>query len=309
MDGLLLVNKQQGISSHDVVKALRQLTRVRKIGHAGTLDPTAEGLLLACIGKATKLTPFLQELDKSYYGRMVFGVTTTTLDEEGEVLANVDASSLREEHVKSLFAQFQGRLSQVPPMHSAIHWHGERLYNLARAGTTVERAPRAVFVYDFELLQFTPGFHPVAEFLLRCSKGTYVRSLCRDVGEKTGFGAHQAFLKRTSIGTFSLDEARTLDELSDAAAAGMLQDMVLDMAEILPHFPMVCLKEGADRLVQWGRPLYLSHLREVPPTLEKGDRVRICSSGGKLLALGMALQDGLHFSKERVGFKYLRVLV
>jgi len=309
MDGLILVNKQRGMSSHDVVKILRQLTRVRKIGHAGTLDPTAEGLLLACVGKATKLTSFLQELDKTYYGRMVFGVTTSTLDEEGEGLVNVDASTLTEQRVESIFEQFQGKLSQIPPMHSAIHWHGERLYNLARAGTTVDLNPRTVHIYDLDLVGFLPGLHPAAEFRLRCSKGTYVRSVCRDVGEASGFGAYQAFLQRTNVGNFSLEEARTLDELSKIAAIGRLPDVVMDMIEILPHFPKVCLKAGADRLVKWGRPLYLSHVAELSPMLEKGDRVRLCSSEGRLLALGVALQSGLHFVRDKAGFKYLRVLV
>jgi len=309
MDGLLLVNKPKWVTSHGVVKKIRALVGEEKVGHAGTLDPAACGLLLICIGKVTKLTPFLQELDKTYRGKMVFGVTTTTFDEEGEMVEEKDASPLTEDKVRSIFNQFQGKISQIPPMHSAIHWQGKRLYKLARKGGEVKIPPREIHIYELNLIKFSPGKHPEADFELRCSKGTYVRSLCYDIGKASGYGAYQASLCRTKIGSFSLDRARDLSEIEEKAKEGKWGEILLSPAEALPNFPKILVKKGMEKLIKWGRPLYLSHFSYIPPNLEKGDRVRVCSQEDDLLAIGVALQSGFHFTKDKVGLKYLRVLV
>lgn len=308
MNGLILLKKPKGMTSHDVVKRLRRFLPGEKIGHAGTLDPAACGLLLVCVGKVTKLTPFLQELDKVYRGKIIFGIVTSTCDEEGEVIEEKDASSLTRQEVGNIFKKFTGKILQVPPPHSALHFKGERLYNLARKGVEVEVSPREVRIYELKLLEFIPGTHPEAKFELRCSKGTYVRSLCRDVGRESGYGGYQGSLCRTKVGPFSIEEAKELEEVEKLIKEGKLQGILIPPAQALPHFPRVVVKEGVENFVKWGRPLYNSHFSDIPHSIEKGDRVRICSEDGRLLAVGVALQSGFHFSSDKVGFKYLRVV-
>lgn len=309
MDGLILINKPKGMSSHDVVEKVRQLFRVKKVGHIGTLDPVAEGLLLLCLGKATKLTSFLQELDKTYRGRMIFGITTSTLDGEGEIIDQKNASSLTREQVEKVFTKFRGKILQTPPAYSAVHWQGQRLYELARKGIEVKVSPREVEIYQLKLLNFSPGVHPEAEFELRCSKGTYIRSLCRDIGETLGYGAYQSYLCRISIGFFNLSDAKTIEELEKIKEEGKIKEVIYPKSEALSHFPKAVIKRGVEKLVKWGRPLYITHLSKLPADLEKGDKVRICSEDGELLAIAESCQNSSHFVKEKVGFKYLRVLV
>jgi tRNA pseudouridine55 synthase len=305
MDGLLLVDKPKGITSYDVVNKIRKILKVRKVGHTGTLDPAATGLLLICVGKATKLTPFLQNLNKAYEGELIFGLTTTSLDEEGEILEEKDASSLNRDQVEELFNRFKGKIKQIPPMFSAIHWEGKKLYHLAREGVEVPRPPRDVQIYELELLDFIPGQHPRARFKLSCSKGTYVRSLCSDIGKASGYGGYQACLRRTRVGPFDLSKATQLEELDE----GDIRKEIYPLREALPHLPLVEVKKETERIIKWGRPLYLAHIERLPLELKKEDRVRLCSQKGELLAVAKCLQDGTHFFKDKIGFKYLRVLI
>ena len=201
--GLLLVDKPAGITSHDAVNRLRRAIGVRKVGHAGTLDPAATGLLLIGVGRATRLLRFLGDLPKVYAGTGVLGVETTTLDAEGEVV-RTSAVDVSETDMRDAMSRFVGRIDQVPPAYSAVKVGGEKLYRAARAGRTVEAAPRAVEVFAFDLARFeTPRF----EFTVRCASGTYVRSLVADVGAKLGCGAHLERLRRTAIGPFSVEDA------------------------------------------------------------------------------------------------------
>ncbi len=308
MDGMLLIDKTRGPSSHDVVDRVRQVFKIKKVGHTGTLDPLATGLLLICLGRATKLAPFLQDLDKVYEGKMIFGVTTSTLDSEGEILEEKDASSLSREKIEEIFADFQGEIAQTPPMFSAIHQDGKRLYKLARNGEEVKRLPRIVNVYQLQALRFSFNSHPQVEFRAHCSKGTYIRSLCADIGKASGFGAYQLSLRRTTIGPFDLKQARKLEDL-EGKSKEEREEILLSLKDALPHLPLITTKRGVEKVVRWGKPLYLSHIHELPSELEKGDRVRLCTQEGKLLAVGISLQMGTHFCQDTVGFKYLRVLI
>ncbi len=308
LDGVLLVDKPGGLSSHDVVDRVRQVFKIKKVGHTGTLDPMATGLLLICLGRATKLAPFLQGLNKVYEGKMIFGVTTSTLDSEGEIVEEKDASSLSREKIEEIFTHFQGEIVQTPPMFSAIHQDGKRLYELARSGQEVKRPPRIVNVHQLQALRFSFNSHPQVEFRAHCSKGTYIRSLCADIGEASGFGAYQLSLRRTRIGPFDLKQARKLEDL-DGKSKEEREEILLSLKDALPHLPLVTIKRGVEKIVRWGRPLYLSHIHELPSKLEKGDRVKLCTQEGKLLAVGISLQKGTHFCQDRVGFKYLRVLI
>lgn len=308
MDGILLIDKPRGLSSHDVVDKIRQVFKIKKVGHTGTLDPLATGLLLICIGRATKLASFLQDLNKIYEGKMIFGVTTSTLDSEGEIVEEKDASSLSREKIEEIFAHFQGKIVQTPPMFSAVHQGGKRLYELARSGQEVERPSRIVNVYQLQALRFNFNSHPQVEFRVHCSKGTYIRSLCADIGKASGFGAYQFSLRRTRIGPFDLKQAWKLEDLVGKSEEER-EKILLFLKDVLPHLPLVTVKRGVEKIVRWGKPLYLSHIHELPPELEKGDRVRLCTQEGKLLAVGISLQKGTHFCQDRVGFKYLRVLI
>jgi tRNA pseudouridine55 synthase len=309
MDGLLLIDKPRGLTSHDVVKRIRQFFKIRKVGHTGTLDPQASGLLLICLGRATKLTPFLQDLDKTYQGEMIFGMTTTSLDGQGEVVEEKDASGLSKAEVEEFFARFRGKVIQTPPMWSAVHWKGKRLYEIARDGLEVECPPRKIWIYELELLDFFSNRHPKVQFKMRCSRGTYVRSLCADIGKASGFGAYQAALCRTRVGPFDLKQAKRLEDLEEKVANGKEEAIICSLKDALPYLPLVKVKSGAEKIVKWGRPLYLSHLDFLPRELGKGDKVRLCSQEGKLLAVAISLQAQSHFCKDKIGFKYLRVLI
>jgi tRNA pseudouridine55 synthase len=211
-DGVAVVDKPAGWTSHDVVARSRRLLGTRKVGHAGTLDPGATGVLLLGAGRATRLLRFLSGLSKSYVGEVVLGVETTTLDDEGEVTATHDMAGVGVEDVRAAAAAFVGEIDQVPPMVSAVKVGGRRLHELARAGEVVERAPRRVTVHALAV-DPVPGDDLAFRLSVTCSSGTYVRSLAADLGRALGGGAHLRRLRRTAVGPFGLDEAVALDAL------------------------------------------------------------------------------------------------
>jgi tRNA pseudouridine55 synthase len=210
--GLVVVDKPAAWTSHDVVAKLRKVYRQRRVGHAGTLDPDATGVLLVGLGRTTRLLRFLQETGKGYRGTIVFGVSTTTLDASGEVVDRHPMPIDRAE-VEAVLPAFRGEIEQLPPMVSAVKIGGRRLHELARRGEEVERAPRRVRIDRLDIEAFEPGPYPTATVLVECSSGTYVRSLAADIGARLGGVAHLAQLRRLHIGSFTLDEARTLDAI------------------------------------------------------------------------------------------------
>lgn len=210
LDGVLLIDKPSGMTSHDVVDRLRRVLRMKRIGHAGTLDPMATGLLIMLVGRATKLSQFLMSLDKEYEGTITLGTTTTTHDAEGEVVTSRPVPALTEAQTRQVMATFIGDQYQTPPMFSAKKQDGVPLYKLARKGQEVEREPRFIRISSFELTRFAlPSF----DVRLRCSKGTYVRTIAHDLGEKLGCGAHLSALRRTATDRFSISQAVTLAEV------------------------------------------------------------------------------------------------
>jgi tRNA pseudouridine55 synthase len=211
-DGLVVVDKPGAWTSHDVVAKLRKIYGQRRVGHAGTLDPDATGVLLVGLGRATRLLRFLQEAGKSYRGRMVFGIATSTLDASGAIVEQQPMPLTREE-VERAATRFVGDIEQLPPMVSAVKVGGRRLHQLARAGVDVERAPRRVRVDRFVVEDFEPGPYPSATVLVECGSGTFVRSLAADLGTALGGAAHLAELRRLSVGSFTLDEASTLEAI------------------------------------------------------------------------------------------------
>lgn len=212
LEGVLLIDKPTGMTSHDVVDRVRRVTRMKRIGHAGTLDPIATGLLIVLVGKATKLSQYLMSLDKEYEGTVTLGVTTNTQDIEGEVVSTRPVPPLSEAEVNAALQGFVGDQYQMPPMFSAKKKDGVPLYKLARKGQDVEREPRFIRVSSFELLRFAL---PELDVRVRCSKGTYVRTLAHDLGEKLGCGAHLSALRRTATDRFTVAQAVPLAALME----------------------------------------------------------------------------------------------
>ncbi|MGI8795828.1 MAG: tRNA pseudouridine(55) synthase TruB [Acidimicrobiia bacterium] len=219
--GLVVVDKPAGFTSHDIVAKLRKVYGQRRVGHAGTLDPDATGVLLVGLGRATRLLRFLQDSTKVYRGTVSFGVATTTLDASGDVLEQHPMPLTRED-VEAAAKQFVGAIEQLPPMVSAVKIGGRRLHELARRGEEVERAPRRVRIDRLDVEAFDPGPYPQATVLVECSSGTYIRSLAADLGEALGGSAHLAGLRRLQVGSFTLDEAHPLEAVEADADAVVL---------------------------------------------------------------------------------------
>ncbi len=246
MDGILVVEKPAGMTSHDVVARVRKLARQRKIGHAGTLDPLATGVLVLGLGKATRLLEYLTGQEKRYHAAVMLGQTTTTYDAEGEVVETYSGEWPARETVEAVLAQFRGEIEQRPPLFSAIKQKGERLYEKARRGETVDVPPRRVIIHELHLLRYEP---PLLELDVRCSKGTYIRSLAHDVGAALGTGAFLAALRRTASGPFTIEQAHTLTEIEEAARKGQLANLLLPLGAGLETLPAIRLSaEEAQRL-------------------------------------------------------------
>lgn len=214
MNIIINLNKPRGISSQLAVTKVKKILSVKKAGHAGTLDPGATGVLLVCLGEATKITRFLAEGDKEYIALIKLGEKTNTLDSEGEVIKRTEGFFFEEPQMRQVLEGFTGAIRQIPPMFSAVKIGGSPLYKLARKGVTVDRAERAVTIHSLEITGFDL---PFLEIKVSCSKGTYIRTLCNDIGDVLGVGAHMAGLKRTRIGDFRLEDAITLEELGGLA--------------------------------------------------------------------------------------------
>lgn len=222
-DGILLVDKPAGITSHDVVDRIRRHFRFKKTGHGGTLDPQATGLLILLLGKGTKISQFLMSGDKTYEGTLRLGVVTDSQDADGQVIRETDPSGVTRAQLEAVLTEFRGDLHQIPPMVSAIKKDGVPLYKLARKGQEVEREPKLIHIYEMRLLDYTP---PDARFIVRCTKGTYVRTLCHDIGEKLGCGAHLKQLRRTESGPFSVERATPLADLLKLSPMELMQKSV-----------------------------------------------------------------------------------
>ncbi len=214
MDGFLIVNKPVGPTSHDVVSRVRKVFNIKKVGHAGTLDPLASGVLVMAIGRATRLLSYVPLEPKGYRFTLCLGAQTTTQDLEGELIHEVDASAISRDDVAGVLPRFTGEIEQVPPMHSAVHHEGRRLYQLARQGIEVERPPRTVTIHRLEIVGFSAGVRALVEINCECSGGTYMRTLCHDIGEALGVGGYMQQLHRTQCGAFFDRDAVSLNELS-----------------------------------------------------------------------------------------------
>lgn len=256
IDGILNALKPVGMTSHDVVDVVRALTGTRRVGHTGTLDPGAAGVLVLAVGRATRLAEFITEADKEYRVEIVFGSATDTGDAYGATIARSDAP-VSEAALRAVLPQFTGEIAQVPPMASAVHVGGRRLYELHRRGAQVDVPPRRVTVHRLELVEFVNDHPPRARLLVVCSKGTYIRGLCHDLGQTLGSGAHAAFMVRTRVGRYTLEGAATLEELSALAQAENLTAAIEPPDQALADLPAVDLTPLQRQAVLHGQPVPL----------------------------------------------------
>lgn len=251
-EGIVNVNKHPGPTSHDVVNHLRRLTGVRRVGHTGTLDPCAEGVLPVCVGRATRVAEYVLQMDKSYKAELTLGVATDTEDATGRVVAEKEVPQLDEHTVSAIFTQFIGPVRQVPPMYSAVRSKGQKLYELARRGEIVAREARLINIYRLHLLE-TCGDRIVFE--VTCSRGTYVRTLCASIAEKLGTYGHLSSLQRTAVGPFLLAKAYTIKELDNLASGGRLWEAFLPVDTALQHLQACILNADAAAMIMSGRPV------------------------------------------------------
>lgn len=261
VDGFLVIDKPAGISSHDVVNRVRRILGTKKVGHTGTLDPFATGVLPIAVGEGTKAIQFLDEGEKAYEAVIRLGLVTDTLDITGTVLQEHDSGGLGQEQLLSAMAALTGEISQVPPMYSAIKQGGQPLYKLARKGIEVERQSREVIIHSFELLEFSS---PLATVRVHCSRGTYVRTLADDLGKLLGCGACLTALRRTLSGPFRLADAMTLEQLASYAEEGVAQHHVVHVPTALSHLAQIQLTESELQKLKNGIPPR-DRLLEMPP--------------------------------------------
>ncbi len=251
IDGIINVHKEAGYTSHDVVAKLRGILRQKKIGHTGTLDPQATGVLPVCLGKGTRLCDMLTDKEKTYEAEMLLGVETDTQDTTGTVLSQKEVLCTPKQ-VEDVIESFLGAQMQIPPMYSALKVNGRKLYELAREGIEVERKPRPVHFYEIRILSIKL---PRVKMRVICSKGTYIRTLCHDIGRKLGCGAAMEGLVRTRVGRFTLAESYTLDEIQEYVHTGRMSEIVCTVEDMFAEYPSFRCSQRCDKLLQNGNPL------------------------------------------------------
>lgn len=290
MNGVINVLKPPGMSSHQVVSFVRKVLHMRKVGHTGTLDPGAAGVLPICVGKATRIAPYIVDQDKTYIAEMTLGIATRSQDASGES-TDIDFDlSVNPDQLGRVLASFIGMQDQIPPMASAIRVNGQRLYQLERKGITVKREPRKVIIKEIHVNKIWPeesklSFGSRIIFSVRCSKGTYIRTLCHDIGEKLGTVSHMSFLVRSETGLFQLKDAITLEELQ----ARVEQDdysFLVKIEDVLQNFTRVIVSPLVEKMVLNGNFISITDLIDVPTQLIVGDQILMFSLNGQLLALG-----------------------
>ena len=293
IDGILVLDKPEGPTSNQALQSVKRLFDAAKAGHTGSLDPLATGVLPICFGEATKFTQYLLEADKVYTATFRFGVTTTTGDAQGEVLERCPADGLSARAVEQAVADFRGTIAQIPSMYSALKQGGRPLYELARQGVEVERAPRQVQIYEFRIDGFRGGEYPELDVLIHCSKGTYIRTLAEDLGRALDSGAHVIRLRRVASGPFCEADAVSLDHvysLRESAPARALDTLLRPTDAALADRHPLELTDSLSWYFLRGQPV------TVPGVLDaevgEGDMVRVFRAPGEFLGLGEVLEDG-----------------
>lgn len=302
MNGVINVYKEAGFTSHDVVAKLRGIVKQKKIGHTGTLDPDAEGVLPVCLGNATKLCGLLTEKEKTYRAVLLLGQTTDTQDTSGRVLTEAPVTATGEQ-VREAIMSFLGDYDQVPPMYSALKVNGKKLYELAREGKEVERQARRVRILDMEIHEIRL---PEVTFTVTCSSGTYIRTLCQDIGEKLGCGGCMKSLLRTKVDRFELADSHKLSELEIMMHEGRIEEVLLPVDDVFAACPAVRIRQESDRLIQNGNPFGKEDIAETtgecPPEGTELERncVRVYNSEGDFRGLYRREQGGRRYKPEKM---------
>lgn len=280
LNGVINVYKEKGYTSHDVVAKLRGILKQKKIGHTGTLDPEAEGVLPVCLGNATKLCDMLTEKRKEYIAEFLCGVVTDTQDMTGTVLSR-SKTDLTEEAVRTVIMSFLGESDQIPPMYSACKVNGRRLYELAREGKEVERKARRITIYELEILGMEL---PNVTIRVLCSKGTYIRTLCHDIGQKLGCGAAMQSLLRTRVERFTLADARRLDEIKEFLEKDEIGRILLPVDAMFETLPAITVTPFFLTALQNGNPLYLRQIKGKSGWMD-GEQTRVYDEAGKFYGI------------------------
>ncbi|GAB4537755.1 MAG: tRNA pseudouridine(55) synthase TruB [Thermodesulfovibrionia bacterium] len=288
MELIINLNKPDKMTSQEAVSKVKWILRISKAGHAGTLDPMATGVLLICIDRATRLASYFSSLNKEYHAIMKLGETTDTQDATGVVIKRIEVSGISKEKIEEVVKTFRGRLLQRPPMFSALKHKGRALYEYARRGEEIERDYREVTIYDIRLLNIEL---PFVRFDVVCSKGTYIRTLCNDIGERLGVGAHLFGLKRTAIGPFTINDSITLDGLSEAYKMGLEGKGIYRMDDALSFMPQLILNDRQVRSVSNGAPLRVNDIHGLSDDMKVSEGIRLKSPDGRLIAIGSFLES------------------
>ena len=282
LDGIVLIDKPLGLSSNIALQKTKRIFQAQKAGHTGSLDPLATGVLPICFGEATKVSAFLLSSDKRYVTTAQLGVTRTTGDLEGDIVENRDVPALTDAYIESILEKFRGDIEQTPPMYSALKHEGVPLYKLARQGITIERKVRPVTIYDITLLSYTED---TITLDVRCSKGTYIRTLLEDIGEAMGCGSHLNDLRRTEVTPFTGQPIYTLEELEGLAEKGEINDILLPVDSAIPHYPRIdLLEEEAVRL--------RNGLRVPREDVPDAEGIRLYHPDGRFLGIGQKHSSG-----------------
>ncbi|AUG58028.1 tRNA pseudouridine(55) synthase TruB [Acetivibrio saccincola] len=280
MNGVINVLKPTGMTSFDVVAYLRRILKIKKVGHTGTLDPCAAGVLPVCLGKATKAVEFLIDKDKIYRAGLKLGISTDTQDATGKIIKESPVDVSKDEIERAIMS-FVGKYSQVPPMYSAIKVNGKKLYDIAREGKVIDRKPREVEIYSIDIIQIKKDS---VIFDVECSKGTYIRTLCDDIGNKLGCGGHMSFLLRKKAGVFDLSTTLTLEEIRELAAQGTLQEKIIPVDEIFKDYDKIVLNLKDTKKFTNGAKIKISD------EFKKKKNLRVYGWDGKFLAFGQVIK-------------------
>ena len=285
MNGILNIYKEAGYTSHDVVAKLRGILKQKKIGHTGTLDPQATGVLPVCLGKATKLCDVIGDWDKTYRATLLLGVKTDTEDIYGSVIerSDKDLSKIPREEISAVISSFVGTYDQVPPMYSAKKVQGKKLYELARQGVEIERKPARVTIYDLQILHMEL---PYVTLEVHCSKGTYIRSLCRDIGDLLQVGGCMSALERIRVSDFSAADAMTLSKVEEERDKGTLSQWIRPIDSVFLSYPKVTVANHAQKLLQNGNPLYFKDCQmEGKTAFEQEKYLRVYNKNNQFIGL------------------------
>ncbi len=297
MNGIIVIYKESGCTSFDIVAKMRKICGERKIGHTGTLDPVAEGVLPILTGSATKAQSLLPESDKEYEASFSLGITTDTLDITGKLLSR-KISDVTSDELNAVLPRFRGEITQLPPMYSAVSKNGVRLYELARRGIAVERKPRSVTVHKLELLNFDERLQS-ASIYVKCSKGTYIRSICDDIGNALGCGAVMTSLRRVAACGYTLDDAVTVERARELSESGELGEYIHETDSIFMCYPQVMVTEAQSVRFKNGGGLMLSRT-DVCGNAESGALYRVYDPGKTFLGLGCVNQEKSELSVKKL---------